>query len=79
MVEPLMQSPLHVFGLDAMATPINDSKGAWVHEIPFLGYISLRGNSSDALFMNAATSALGRGRHPRLAYLIVHHRPRPQR
>ena len=59
MVEPLMQSPLHVFGLDAMATPINDSKGAWVHEIPFLGYISLRGNSSDALFMNAATSALG--------------------
>jgi len=55
---PVMQSPLHPFGLAAKQEKINDSKGAWVNEIPLLGYISLRGNSQNETFVNAVKSAL---------------------
>lgn len=55
---PMMQSPLHPFGLAAKQEKINDSKGAWANEIPLLGYISLRGNSQNAAFVNAVNSAL---------------------
>jgi sarcosine oxidase subunit gamma len=55
---PVMQSPLHPFGLVAKQEKVNDSKGAWANEIRLLGYISLRGNSQDAAFVNAVNSAL---------------------
>ncbi len=55
---PVMQSPLHPFGLTAKQEKINDSKGAWANEIPLLGYIGLRGNSQNAKFVNAINSAL---------------------
>ena len=55
---PVMQSPLHPFGLAAKQEKINDNKGAWANEIPLLGYISLRGNSQNAAFVSAVNSAL---------------------
>ena len=55
---PVMQSPLHPFGLVAKQEQVNDSKGAWANEIRLLGYISLRGNSQNAAFVNAVNSAL---------------------
>jgi len=55
---PVMQSPLHPFGLAAKQEKINNSKGAWANEIPLLGYISLRGNSQNAAFVSAVNSAL---------------------
>jgi sarcosine oxidase subunit gamma len=54
-----MQSPLHGFGLAAQAKPMDASKGVWANEIPFLGYISLRGNPEDAAFVEAASRVLG--------------------
>lgn len=56
---PIMQSPLHPFGLDAKAKPIDPSCGVWANEVPHLGYISLRGNSGEAAFVGAASKALG--------------------
>ena len=55
---PVMQSPLHPFGLTAKQEKVNDSKGAWANEIRLLGYISLRGNSQNAAFVNAVNFAL---------------------
>jgi sarcosine oxidase, subunit gamma len=55
---PVMQSPLHPFGLAAKQEKMNDSKGVWASEIPLLGYISLRGNSQNAAFLNAVNSTL---------------------
>jgi sarcosine oxidase subunit gamma len=55
---PIMQSPLHPFGLVAKQEKVNDSKGTWANEIRLLGYISLRGNSQNAAFVNAVNSAL---------------------
>lgn len=55
---PVMQSPLHPFGLAAKQEKINDNKGAWANEIPLLGYISLRGDSQNAAFVNAVSSTL---------------------
>lgn len=55
---PVMQSPLHPFGLAAKQEKVNDSKGAWANEIPLLGYISLRGDSQNEKFVNAVNSAL---------------------
>jgi len=56
---PVMQSPLHAFGLAAKAKPIDASCGVWANEIALLGYISLRGNPADAAFLSAASKALG--------------------
>lgn len=56
---PVMQSPLHHFGLVAKQVFANDSKGVWANEVPLLGYISLRGNPENAAFLNAATQAIG--------------------
>ena len=55
---PVMQSPLHPFGLAAKQEKVNDSKGAWANEISLLGYICLRGNSQNETFVNAVKSAL---------------------
>jgi sarcosine oxidase subunit gamma len=63
MSEPIMQSPLHPFGLAAKARPIDGSKGVWANEVPLLGFISLRGRAYDAAFVEAASAALG-GRLP---------------
>ncbi len=56
---PIMQSPLYSFGLADQATPNDGSCGVWANEIPLLGYISLRGNASDAAFNAAAEKVLG--------------------
>jgi sarcosine oxidase subunit gamma len=55
---PVMQSPLHPFGLVAKQEKVNDSKGAWANEIALLGYISLRGNSQNEAFIYAVNTAL---------------------
>lgn len=54
-----MRSPLHPFGLDALAKPADASCGVWANEVQGLGYISLRGNSSDGKFTDAVSGALG--------------------
>jgi sarcosine oxidase subunit gamma len=59
MSEPVLQSPLHSFGLAAQARPADDSSGLWANEVPLQGYISLRGNPADAAFQDAAAGALG--------------------
>lgn len=56
---PVMQSPLHHFGLAAKQVPMDESKGVWANEIALSGYISLRGNSQNAAFTKAAESVLG--------------------
>lgn len=59
LAHPVMQSPLYPFGLAAQAKPIDASCGVWANEIPLLGYISLRGSSADAAFVEAASRTLG--------------------
>jgi sarcosine oxidase subunit gamma len=59
MSEPVLQSPLHALELAKQAQPIDVSKGVWANEIPLLGYISLRGSSKDAAFVDAMPHALG--------------------
>ena len=59
MAEPTMRSPLHPFGLDAQAKAIDASAGVWANEIPYLGYISLRGNAADPAFVTGASGAIG--------------------
>jgi sarcosine oxidase, subunit gamma len=56
---PVMQSPLHHFGLAAKQEPVNEGKGVWANELALLGYISLRGNVQNAAFAKAAISAIG--------------------
>lgn len=56
---PVMQSPLHPFGLTAKQESVNDSKGVWANEVPLLGYISLRGNARNTAFTNAVNTSLG--------------------
>lgn len=56
---PVMQSPLHHFGLAAKQEATNSTKGVWANEIPLLGYISLRGNAQNSAFTEAAKQALG--------------------
>ena len=55
---PVMQSPLHPFGLQAKQEKMHDDKGVWANEIPRLGYISLRGNAQNTAFVNAVNVAL---------------------
>lgn len=59
MSEPVLQSPLHAFGLSAQARPADDASGVWANEVPLQGYISLRGNPADTAFQDGAASALG--------------------
>jgi len=59
MAEPTMRSPLHSFGLEAQAKTIDSSSGVWANEVPYLGYISLRGNAADPAFVTAASTAIG--------------------
>jgi sarcosine oxidase subunit gamma len=59
MSEPVLQSPLHAFGLSAEARPADESCGVWANEVPLQGYISLRGNPADIAFQDGAASALG--------------------
>jgi sarcosine oxidase subunit gamma len=46
---PVMQSPLHHFGLAAKQEAVNEGKGVWANEIGLLGYICLRGNMQNVL------------------------------
>ncbi len=59
MSEPIMQSPLHAFGLEGQAKVADASNGVWANEMPYLGYINLRGNADDSAFVAAAASAIG--------------------
>ncbi len=59
MSKPIMQSPLHAFGLAAQAKLVDASCGVWASETPLLGYISLRGNSADTAFVEATSRVLG--------------------
>ncbi len=59
MSEPVMQSPLHPFDLAAKARPLDASCGVWVSELPLLGYVSLRGQSSDQAFTEAVARIAG--------------------
>ena len=56
---PVMQSPLHSFSLSAQAKGVDDSCGVWAHEVPLLGYISLRGELGNAAFVDATSKVLG--------------------
>jgi sarcosine oxidase, subunit gamma len=56
---PEMRSPLHPFGLAAIAKSADDSCGVWAHEVTGQAYIVLRGSSSDAKFAEAVSGALG--------------------
>jgi sarcosine oxidase subunit gamma len=55
---PELRSPLHPFGLEAQAKPVDASCGLWANEVLGQGYISLRGNAGDAKFIEAASAAL---------------------
>ena len=55
---PVMQSPLHHFGLVAKQETANNTKGVWANEIPLLGYISLRGHAQNAAFTKATKQVL---------------------
>lgn len=59
MAEPVMQSPLHHLGLAAQSKPVDASRGAWANEVPLQGYVSLRGDSANSQFIEAASRALG--------------------
>jgi sarcosine oxidase, subunit gamma len=59
MSEPMLQSPLHAFGLSAQAKQADDACGVWANEVPLQGYISLRGDPADTAFQDGAASALG--------------------
>src|SRR5262245_41890265 len=59
MSEPVLQSPLHAFGLSAQARSADESCGVWANEVPLQGYISLRGDPADIAFQDGAASALG--------------------
>lgn len=56
---PTTQSPLHPFGLAEKAKPLDASCGAWANEVPLQGYISLRGDTGNAQFVEAVSKALG--------------------
>jgi sarcosine oxidase, subunit gamma len=56
---PVMQSPLQAFNLSAKQEKMTDAKGVWAHEIPLLGYISLRGNAQNKDFLTAVKKVTG--------------------
>lgn len=58
-LKPVMKSPLHHFALSEHAQVANDTNGVWANELPLLGYISLRGNSSNKKFTDAFKKAAG--------------------
>lgn len=57
--EPVMESPLHGFGLAAKARPADGSCGVWVNEVSLKGYISLRGNAADPSFTGIVSGIIG--------------------
>lgn len=59
MSEPVLESPLHSFGLAAEARQADEAFGVWANEVPPQGYISLRGRLADKAFQEAAASVLG--------------------
>lgn len=56
---PLMESPLHGFGLAAKAKPADESCGVWANEVPLHGYISLRGSSAEQTFIGIVSGIIG--------------------
>jgi sarcosine oxidase subunit gamma len=59
MPSPVARSPLKSFALAAQAKSVDASCGVWANESPLLGYVTLRGNSGDSAFVDAASRALG--------------------
>lgn len=53
------QSPLYHLDLPAQAKPVDSSAGVWANELTTCSFISLRGNASDAAFIDAASASLG--------------------
>ena len=58
-LSPVAQSPLQPFNLSAKQEKMTDAKGVWAHEMPLLGYISLRGNAQNNEFLAAIKKATG--------------------
>jgi sarcosine oxidase, subunit gamma len=56
---PVIQSPLQAFNLSAKQEKMSDAKGVWAHEMPLLGYISLRGNVQNKDFLAAVKKVTG--------------------
>ncbi len=59
MLKPYMQSPLHHFDLPSKAKKQNSSCGIWANEMPLLGYVSIRGDVKNALFVDAVAKVTG--------------------
>ena len=57
--KPYLQSPLHSFDLASKVRPQDGTHGAWMNEVPLLGYILIRGNAADGAFSTAVNSVLG--------------------
>lgn len=57
--QPYMQSPLHAFDLPSRAVAQDDRHGVWTNELPLRGYLTLRGQGSDAAFRDAVANVLG--------------------
>jgi len=58
MFNPYMQSPLHQFDLPAKAKSPDESCGIWANELPLLGYVILRGNVADPVFVEGVNKTL---------------------
>ena len=58
-LSPVAQSPLQSFNLSAKQEKMTDTKGVWAHEMPLLGYISLRGNAQNKAFLGAVKKVIG--------------------
>ncbi len=58
MSEPIMRSPLHALHLEDQARSIDGTCGVWANEIPHLGYISIRGDTTNKAFVDAACATL---------------------
>ena len=56
---PVMQSPLHLFGLPPRAVPMDSRAGVWANEMPLAGFISVRGEIGNPAFLDATAKALG--------------------
>jgi len=54
-----LQSPLHGFDLGSRVRPATVSDGVLAAELPHLGYVVLRGHSTDAVFMQRVAEVLG--------------------
>lgn len=59
MLKPYMQSPLHHFDLPSKARKQDNSSGIWANEMPLLGYLTIRGDGSKSVFVEAVGKVTG--------------------